>query len=44
MYKLILLPCFALLAATAPAQSAPPAVAGQIAQSDAQKAVDLSGG
>jgi len=44
MYKLILLPCFALLAATAPAQSAPTAVAGQIAQSDAQKAVDLSGG
>ena len=43
MGKLILLPCAALLAA-APATSAPPAVANQIAPSEAQQAVTLSGG
>jgi hypothetical protein len=41
--KLILLPCVALLTAAAPANSAPQ-VAQQIAPSDAQKAVVLSGG
>jgi len=44
MHKLALLPCVALLSAAAPAQSAPPAVGSQIAPSDAQKAVELSGG
>jgi hypothetical protein len=44
MRKLIILPCVALLAAAAPATSAPPAVANQIAPSDAQQAVALSGG
>jgi Skp family chaperone for outer membrane proteins len=44
MRKLILLPCIALLTAAAPANSAPPQVASQIAPSDAQKAVELSGG
>ena len=44
MHKLVLLPCVALLTAAAPAQSAPPAVGSQIAPSDAQKAVELSGG
>lgn len=43
MRKLILLPCVALLTAAAPANSAPQ-VAQQIAPSDAQKAVVLSGG
>jgi Skp family chaperone for outer membrane proteins len=43
MRKLILLPCVALLTAAAPANSAPQ-VAQQIAPSDAQKAVELSGG
>ena len=43
MRKLILLPCVALLTAAAPA-SAEPQVAQQIAPSDAQKAVALSGG
>jgi hypothetical protein len=44
MRKLILLPCVALLtAAAAPALSAPQ-VATQVAPSDAQKAVTLSGG
>jgi hypothetical protein len=42
MRKLILLPCVALLTAAAPANSAPQ-VATQIAPSDAQKAVTLSG-
>jgi hypothetical protein len=44
MRKLVLLPCFALLTAAAPAQGAPPPVASQITPSDAQKAVKLSGG
>jgi hypothetical protein len=43
MRKLILLPCVALLTAAAPANSAPQ-VAQQIAPSDAQKAINLSGG
>ena len=43
MGKLILLPCVALLTAAAPATSAP-AVTNQVAQSDAQQAVSLSGG
>jgi hypothetical protein len=43
MRKLILFPCVALLTAAAPA-SAQPQVAQQIAPSDAQKAVALSGG
>ena len=43
MRKLILLPCVALLTAAAPA-SAQPQVTQQIAPSDAQKAVALSGG
>ena len=43
MRKLILLPCVALLTAAAPAYSEPQ-VAQQIAPSDAQKAVALSGG
>ena len=43
MYKLILLPCVALLTAAGPA-NAQPDVAKQIAPSDAQKAVTLSGG
>ena len=43
MRKLILLPCVALLTAAAPATSVPQ-VAPQIAPSDAQKAVTLSGG
>jgi|tagenome__1003787_1003787.scaffolds.fasta_scaffold20367383_1 hypothetical protein len=43
MRKLILFPCAALLTAAAPA-SAQPQVAQQIAPSDAQKAVALSGG
>jgi hypothetical protein len=43
MRKLILLPCVGLLTAAAPANSAPQ-VAQQIAPSDAQKAVELSGG
>jgi hypothetical protein len=44
MGKFILLPCVALLTAAAPADSAPPAVANQIAPSEAQQAVTLSGG
>ena len=44
MRKLILLPCAALLTAAAPATSAPSAVANQVAPSDAQQAVGLSGG
>ena len=44
MRKLIMLPCVALLAAAAPADSAPSAVANQIAPSDAQQSVALSGG
>ncbi|MBV8908284.1 MAG: hypothetical protein JOZ20_04720 [Sphingomonas sp.] len=43
MRKLILLPCVALLTAAAPA-TAQPQVTQQIAPSDAQKAVALSGG
>ena len=43
MRKLILLPCVALLTAAAPA-SAQPQVSQQIAPSDAQKAVAVSGG
>lgn len=43
MRKLILLPCVALLT-TAAAVSAEPQIAQQIAPSDAQKAVALSGG
>ena len=44
MRKLILLPCIALLAAAAPAAAEPAPVANQIAPSDAQQAVALSGG
>jgi organic radical activating enzyme len=44
MRNLILLPCVALLAGAVPAASAPPAVANQIASSDGQQAVTLSGG
>ena len=44
MRKPILLPLAAVLTAAAPAATAPPAVAGQVAPSDAQQAVTLSGG
>jgi hypothetical protein len=44
MRKLILLPCVALLCAAAPANSARPAVANQVVQSDPQQGVALSGG
>lgn len=44
MRNLIMLPCVALLAAAAPATSAPPAVANQIVPSDTQQALSLSGG
>jgi hypothetical protein len=43
MRKLILLPCVALLTAAAPANSAPQ-IANQIAPSESQKAIALSGG
>jgi hypothetical protein len=44
MHKLIVLPFVICLAAAAPASSEPPAVANQIAPSDSQRAVALSGG
>ena len=44
MNKLILLPCLVLLVAGAPAASAPASVASDIAPSEAQQAVGLSGG
>jgi hypothetical protein len=44
MSKLTLLPFVLLLVAAAPATSAPPAVANQIAPSESQQAVALSGG
>ena len=44
MRKLILLPCVALLTAAAPAASEPAPLANQIAPSEAQQAVALSGG
>jgi hypothetical protein len=44
MRQLILLPCVVLLSAVAPAYAAPPpAVANEIAPSDAQQVVALSG-
>lgn len=43
MGKLIFLPCVALLA-TAAASAEPPRVANEIAPSEAQQAIDLSGG
>ena len=43
MRKLIFLPCVALLTAAAPAASAP-AVGNQVASSDSQQAMALSGG
>jgi len=43
MRKLIVLPCVAFLTAAAPANSAP-AIANQVAPSDAEQAVSLSGG
>lgn len=44
MGKLILLPCVCLLGAAAPAASAPVPIANEIARSDAQQGVTLSGG
>jgi hypothetical protein len=44
MRKLILFPCIALLTAAAPAAAEPAQVANQIAASEAQQAVALSGG
>jgi hypothetical protein len=44
MRKLILLPCVALLTTAAPAVAAEPQVSQQIAPSEPQKAVVLSGG
>jgi hypothetical protein len=44
MRNLMFLPCAALLTAAAPAASAPPAVASQIAPSDTQQAMGPSGG
>jgi hypothetical protein len=44
MRVLVLLPCSALLAAAAPANAAPPAIANQVAPANSQEAVTLSGG
>ncbi|MFL6727412.1 MAG: hypothetical protein ACJ8FS_13000 [Sphingomicrobium sp.] len=44
MRKLLVLPCLALLIAAAPSTTEPSAVANQIAPSDGQQAVALSGG
>jgi len=44
MGKLIFLPCFALLAAAAPAPVVAPAVVNEIAPTEAQQAIALSGG
>lgn len=44
MRKLIVLPCVAFLTAAAPANSAPQAIANQVAPSDSQQAVSVSGG
>jgi hypothetical protein len=43
MRKLIILPCIALLTAAAPATAAPP-VGNQVASSDNQQSMTLSGG
>ena len=44
MSKLFVLSCVAMLAAAAPANSAPPAVSNQASPSDSDQPVTLSGG